>query len=350
MAAPLLEIDGLDVTYRTRDGEIRAVSDASFSIASNDYFGLVGESGSGKSTVAKAIMDGLDENGQITGGEIRYKGEAINEYSDDEYDEKIRWDEIAFIPQSAMNSLNPLSRVHKQALEIAQAHTDMTREDVQVKLRELFDIVGLPQSRINDYPHQFSGGMKQRAIIALSLLLDPSLVIADEPTTALDVIMQDQLLKYLDELREERDFSLLFITHDIAVVFEICNTMAVMHGGQVAEVGTTVDVFDEPRHPYSIMLQRAFPDVRFPDRELEEIEGSPPSPGSDMDYCTFADRCPWDKPACRDTAPPLEPVEGDQTHMTSCIRSHEMEQLAASYLKAREVVDPGANEVSEVDS
>jgi len=335
MADSLLEVTNLDVTYRTKRDSVQAVSNASFSIESNGYFGLVGESGCGKSTLARAVMNSLDTNGEISGGEIRYRGDPIHNLSDREYKNSVRWDEIAFIPQSAMNSLDPLTTVQNQALEIAQAHKDWSNEKTLEKLRELFDIVGLPQSRIADYPHQFSGGMKQRAIIALSLLLDPSLVIADEPTTALDVIMQDQLLKYLDELRQERDFSLLMITHDIAVVFELCDSIAVMHGGQIAETGGITDVFDEPRHPYSILLQRAFPDVRFPDRSLEQIEGTPPPLSGSVDYCTFADRCPWAEPDCRDGAPPLEPVGGDASHLTSCIRSDEMEELAASHLEGR---------------
>ena len=331
---PLLEAEDLDVTYRTRMQDITAVSGASFSIAPNEYFGLVGESGCGKSTLAQAVIRGLDENGEITGGKIRYKGEEIQDLTSREFTERIRWNEISVIPQSAMNSLNPLETIGDQAVEIAKTHTDWSRAEALEKLRELFDVVGLPTSRVDDYPHQFSGGMKQRAIISLSLLLEPSLVIADEPTTALDVIMQDQFLKYLDELRDARDFGLLFITHDIAVIFEICDSLAVMHGGMIAEAGTTEDIFDQPRHPYAILLQQAFPDVRHPDRELEEIQGTPPALGDTVDFCTFADRCPWSEPACREGAPPLEPVEpGSAGHATSCIRSDEMEDLASKYLE-----------------
>ena len=341
----LLEVEDLDVTYRTRQGDIKAVADASFTIDPNEYFGLVGESGCGKSTLAQAVIRGLDDNGEISGGTIRYKGEEIQDLTPRQFDDRIRWNEISVIPQSAMNSLNPLERISDQAIEVAKTHTDWSKAETLSKLRELFDVVGLPQSRVTDYPHQFSGGMKQRAIIAMSLLLEPSLVIADEPTTALDVIMQDQFLKYLDELRDIRDFGLLFITHDIAVIFEICDSMAVMHGGQIAEGGTVEDVFDSPRHPYTILLQRAFPDVRYPDRELEEISGTPPTPGSEIEMCTFADRCPWAEPECREGAPPLTPLEGAPDHVTSCIRSDEMEALAAEYLEDRET--PGRESGTE---
>ncbi|GGM59898.1 peptide/nickel transport system ATP-binding protein [Halarchaeum rubridurum] len=344
---PLLEIDDLDITYRTSSGDLQAVTDASVSIDANEYYGLVGESGCGKSTLAGAVTNSLDQNGDITGGTVTYRGEEIQDYSEKEYNEKIRWKEIAVIPQSAMNSLNPLSRISEQAIEVAEAHTDWSDETAVEKLEELFGVVGLPASRVHDYPHQFSGGMKQRAIIAFSLLLDPSMIIADEPTTALDVIMQDQFLKHLDELREIRDFSLLFITHDIAVVFEMCDSMAVMHGGQVAERGDTTALFDDPHHPYTLLLQRAFPDIRYPNRKLEGIDGTPPALESEVDYCTFADRCPWAEPECRERAPPTEAVPGDAEHASACVRSDEVAELAARDL---DDIDDGDGEPVGADA
>lgn len=330
---PLLEIEDLDIEYRTRDGALHAVSDASFTIQSNEYFGLVGESGCGKSTIAKSILNKLDANGRVSDGEIRYRGTNLLDLTEEEYDNQFRWNEISIIPQSAMNSLNPIERISRQAWEIAEAHTDWTKEETLDELKMLFDVVGLPESRIHDYPYQFSGGMKQRAVIALSFLLKPSLVVADEPTTALDVIMQDQFLKYVDEVREVRDSAILMITHDIAVVFELCDTMGVMHGGQIAETGSTKNIVDNPRHPYSILLQQAFPDHRFPDRELEEIHGAPPSLSEEVDFCTFVDRCPWSIRDCSHGAPPLEAVTDDESHVVGCIRHHEMEELASEYLE-----------------
>mgnify|MGYP000403937879 CR=1 FL=1 len=347
MSDTLLEVDGLDITYRTEAGDLKAVSDASFSIGSNEYFGLVGESGCGKSTLADAVMRTLDENGRISDGTIEFKGTELQALSEREFTEQVRWQEIALIPQSAMNSLDPLKRVSTQAVNVAQAHTDWSEEKAIEKLKELFNVVGLPESRVHDYPHQFSGGMKQRAIIAFSLLLDPSLIIADEPTTALDVIMQDQFLKYLDDLREIRDFSLLFITHDIAVIFEMCDSLAVMHGGQIAEQGDTEAIFDDPRHPYTVLLQRAFPDIREPKRDLVGIDGSPPMLEADIDYCSFADRCPWAESECTMGQPPAEPVEGDASHEVACIRSHEMDELAAEYLDGDED-EPDATDESGV--
>ncbi len=324
---PLLEVEDLTIQYRTADGYLTAVSDASFTIDQGEYFGLVGESGCGKSTIVKAVMGGLDENGRVESGKIKYKGEEIQDFSDEKRNEEIRWKEIAWIPQGSMSSLEPLQRISEQATEIAHVHTDLTKEEAVQKLKEMFDVVGLPPSRATDYPHQFSGGMQQRALIALALFLEPDLIVADEPTTALDVIMQDQVFKYLDKIKEDTDTGMMMITHDISLVFESCDRMAVMHAGQVAEEGTVMEVFDDPRHPYSILLQEAFPDVRYPDRELEIIEGSPPQNMGEVDYCTFADRCPWAVEECKEGAPPLEEVEGEPDHMVGCIRKDEVLEM-----------------------
>ncbi len=337
MTDPVLEVEGVDIHYETKGEPVRAVTDASFSIDQGEYFGLVGESGSGKSTVAKSVIGGLDRNGAVVDGEIRYKGTPIQDYTEAQLSEEIRWKEISLIPQGSMNSLDPIMKLSDQAVELAQTHTDWSKDKALDRFEELFEVVGLPQERIDDYPHQFSGGMQQRAIIALALFLKPSLIIADEPTTALDVIMQDQILKYLDKIKEEEDISMLLITHDISVVFETCDSMAVLHGGQVSESGSVEDVFDHPRHPYSILLKEAFPDIRYPDRELGIIEGQPPQLREEVDYCTFADRCPWAEEACRQAAPPLvESDVGDDDHLVGCIRHEEMEELAAEYLDAEE--------------
>jgi oligopeptide/dipeptide ABC transporter ATP-binding protein len=189
----------------------------------------------------------------------------------------------------------------------------------------MFEIVGLPENRIRDYPHQFSGGMQQRAIIALALFLKPSIIIADEPTTALDVIMQDQIFKHLDAIKGSTDTSMILITHDISLVFETCDELAVMHGGQVAETGEITDVYDEPKHPYSYLLQKAFPDIRYPNRELQTIEGTPPQQFGDVNYCTFADRCPWSTEECRESAPELFTTDGSADgHRAACFRTEEI--------------------------
>jgi oligopeptide/dipeptide ABC transporter ATP-binding protein len=328
---PLLEVEDLTIRYRTSSGDITAVSNASFSIDSGEYFGLVGESGCGKSTIAKSIVGGLDDNGYIASGQMRYKGEEIQDFSESKLNREIRWKEISYIPQSSMNSLDPIERISDQAVEIAAVHTDLDREAALEKFREMFAIVGLPEERITDYPHEFSGGMQQRAIIALALFLEPSIVVADEPTTALDVIMQDQIFKYLDLVKSDLSTSMMLITHDISLVFESCDRMAVMHAGQVAETGTVTDLYDDPRHPYSILLQEAFPDIRHPNRALGTIDGQPPINYGDVDTCTFADRCPWAQEQCRASEPPLEPVTNSQSktsrQMVGCIRENEVHEL-----------------------
>jgi oligopeptide/dipeptide ABC transporter ATP-binding protein len=332
MSEPLIEVEDLTVQYDTGDNWLTAVSDATFTIEDGEYFGLVGESGCGKSTIAKSITGGLDQNGKITSGKIKYNGQEIQDYPLSELNSIIGWDEIAYIPQSSMNSIDPLERIEDQAVEIAKAHTDYSEEEALASFKTMFEIVGIPESRIDDYPHQFSGGMQQRVIIALALFLEPSLVVADEPTTALDVIMQDQIFKYFDRVREKLDTSMLLITHDISVVFESCDKMAVMHGGQIAETGTVVDVYVNPRHPYTRMLQESFPDIRYPNQELEEIEGKPPETFGEIDYCTFAARCPYAVDDCEQSSPILEPIDSNndrtsKTHQAACIKKHELDEI-----------------------
>jgi len=328
MSDPLLEVEDLTIRYETDGGDLTAVSGASFSIDDGEFFGLAGESGSGKSTTAKAIIGGLDDNGRVDGGTIRYRGEEIQDFTEKQLNKELRWKEISWIPQSSMNSLDPLQRVSEQAAEIGRVHTDLSDAEIREKLKEMFDVVGLQESRIDDYPHQFSGGMQQRAIIALALFLEPSLVIADEPTTALDVIMQDQIFKYLDRMKDDAETSLLLITHDISVIFESCDSVAIMHASQIAERGSTTSVHDNPRHPYAFMFKEAFPDIREPDRDLEVIEGYPPELIGEVSACSFADRCPWAVEECRESAPPLDPVgDDDATHVASCFRADEAYEL-----------------------
>lgn len=327
MSEPIIKLDNVEIEYQVENSEnVTAVSDCSFSVDQGEYFGLVGESGCGKSTVVKSIIGALDSNGRIKSGEIQFKGRPIHAYSELEYRRDLRWKEIAVIPQSSMNSLDPITKLSEQAIEIAQTHTNWNKNKILNKLSDLFNRVGLSESRIDDYPHQFSGGMEQRASIAFALLLEPSLIIADEPTTALDVIKQDEIFAYFDKLKQD-DFTLLLITHDMSVVLENCDSMAVLHSGQTAESGDVNQLYQNPKHPYTSLLQKAFPDLRNPDQELEEIKGNPPELTGDIDYCTFADRCPWAAEECKEGAPPLELVGKSESHYTSCIRHDEIESL-----------------------
>jgi oligopeptide/dipeptide ABC transporter ATP-binding protein len=324
MGDPLLEVEDLTIQYETAEGPLTAVSDVSFTVDRGEYFGLVGESGCGKSTIVKSLIGGLDPNGSITGGTITYDGEEIQDFTEKQFNEKLRWKEVALIPQGSMNNLDPIQRIGDQAVEIARTHTDLGKQEALERFGDTFKTVGLQRSRIDDYPHEFSGGMQQRAIIALALFLDPSIILADEPTTALDVIMQDQIFKFMDTLKADLDMSMLLITHDISLIFESCDNMGVMHGGTLAERGSVYDLYDRPRHPYSILLQEAFPDIDNPDRELGIIEGTPPRNIGEVTECSFADRCPWAVEGCRDDAPEIAPVDGDETHQAACIRKDEV--------------------------
>jgi oligopeptide/dipeptide ABC transporter ATP-binding protein len=331
--APLLEVDGLTVKYATDNEPVTAVSEASFTIDSGDYFGLTGESGCGKTTVAKAIMGGLDENGWIESGSIRLNGREIHTLSESEFRDEIRFKEISWIPQGSMNSLDPLQKIGNQAVTIAKHHSSLSRDEALEKFTQMCDIVGLQESRIMDYPHELSGGMQQRVLIAMALFLEPALIIADEPTTALDVIMQDQVFKYLDRVNETTETSLLLITHDISVIFESCDLMTIMHSGQTVETASVQEIATNPRHPYTVLLSQAFPDIRYPDQELTVIEGSAPQPHGTVDYCTFADRCPLAVEECTAKAPPTERLasetDSDHDHVASCIRSDDIEELRA---------------------
>jgi len=327
MGQPLLEVEDLTIQYETAEGPLTAVSDVSFTVDRGEYFGLVGESGCGKSTIVKSLIGGLDPNGSITGGTVRYDGEEIQDFTEAQFNEKLRWKEIALIPQSSMNNLDPIQRIGDQAVEIARTHTDLSKEAALEKFADTFETVGLQRSRVDDYPHEFSGGMQQRAIIAMALFLDPSIILADEPTTALDVIMQDQIFKFMDSLKSELDMSILLITHDISLVFESCDDMGVMHGGTLAERGSVYDLYDRPRHPYSILLQEAFPDIEDPERDLGTIEGTPPRNIGKVTECSFVDRCPWAVEGCREGAPDIRPVDGDEGHGAACIRQDEVYEL-----------------------
>ncbi|WP_251330949.1 ABC transporter ATP-binding protein [Haloplanus pelagicus] len=337
----LLDVRDLTIEYETDRGTITAVSDVSFTVDEAEYFGLAGESGSGKSTIIKAIMGGLDSNGQVASGEIYYKEHPVHDMSERELNEHIRWNEISWIPQSSMNSLDPLKRVSDQAIDIASRNSDLSEDEALERFKEMFELVGIQESRIHDYPHQFSGGMQQRAIIALALFLDPELIIADEPTTALDVLMQDQIFQYLTSLRDQSETSAIVVTHDISIIFESCDSMALMHAGQMAEIGTVEEVHGNPRHPYALLFQNAFPDIRYPKQDLEIIDGHPPEMLGETDFCSFVDRCPWATEECRNEAPPETVVEEDdqQSHRIHCFHGETAYQEYRSERQATEPVE-----------
>jgi oligopeptide/dipeptide ABC transporter ATP-binding protein len=320
----LLEIDNLDVRYGLDDAEaataVRAVDDVSLAIERGETFGLVGESGCGKTTLGKSIINLLDENGVVAGGTIQFKGQDLAELSDPAIRD-VRWAEIAPLSQSALNGLNPVYKVGDQITEAIRRHEPETgTQEADEQARELLERVGIDGARADDFAHEFSGGMKQRAVIAMAIACDPDLIIADEPTTALDVIVQDAVLQELEDLQEELGISLLIISHDISVIAETCDRVGVMYGGKLMELGPTEAVFEEPANPYTLGLRNSFPDIESTGEQLVSIPGTPPTLEDPEPGCRFRDRCPFAVAECKSEHPPLTNVEGSPGHASACYR------------------------------
>ena len=329
MTETLLSVRDLAIHYRTAAGPVQAVDGIDFDIGSGEALGLVGESGCGKTTAAKGMLRLLPPNGEIPRGRIDFGGRDLVPLGE-EVMRRVRWKEIAWISQAAMNALDPVYRVGDQIVEAMQAHITIDRKEAWAHGETLFRAVGIDPSRLHAFPHEMSGGMKQRAIIAMAMALDPALVIADEPTTALDVVTQAQILARLGRLRRERGMSLLFITHDISVVVQTCDRVAVMYGGKIVETGPVRSVFREPFHPYTMGLTNAFPTLEGAQRELISIPGTPPNLLDPPAGCRFAARCPFVQERCLAETPALRAVEGD--HATACHfpdKAEEFRQIAA---------------------
>jgi peptide/nickel transport system ATP-binding protein len=322
----LLKVDDLKTYYTVEEGEIQAVDGVSFELKEGESLGLVGESGSGKSTIAKSIIRLMPENGEIVDGEIKFRGTDILALPGKQLRKEIRWKEISMIPQEAMNGFDPVYTVGEQIVNNIRYHEpDTTKPEARERAKELFEDLGLDEDRIDDYPHQFSGGMAQRAMIALALCLSPSIVLADEPTTALDVVIQDQILDVIKEMQQEVDSAIILVTHDMSVVSETCDTIAVTYAGQLVEIADAATIIKEPRHPYSMGLRNAFPDITATDEELISIPGSPPDLFDPDDACRFAPRCPFAEDRCWNEAP--EPEEFEDGHVVECHRADEAEEL-----------------------
>lgn len=329
----ILEIQDLSVEYETAEGSIQAVDEVSFEINENEAFGLVGESGCGKSTIAKSILQILPENGHVTNGSITVPGKGIDlTDATPEQLREVRWAEISLISQSAMNALDPVYTVGEQIIEAIQLHEEISESAARSRVKELFDSVGLDRERIDSYPHQLSGGMRQRAMIAMALALNPALILADEPTTALDVITQDHILEEINDLQQEINNSMLIITHDISVVAETCDRVGVMYGGELVEVGDIEDVFVDPEHPYTLGLLNAFPTIEGDEEELITMTGSPPDLRSPPKRCNFYERCPYSEAQCAEHDPELTP-RGDQWQ-AACFVSEEGVDLKRHYANA----------------
>ena len=309
----ILQVKNLQIGYKTAKGEARAVDGVSFDLEGGEYLGLVGESGCGKSTIAKAVLGILPSNAHV-GGSMKYCDTELVGISRGSM-RRLRWSEISMIPQSAMDGFDPVYTVEQQLDEAITAHALMPIEQRRARVEELFRMVGIEPKRMKDYPHQFSGGMRQRAMIAMAMVLDPRLIIADEPTTGLDVIVQDQILQRIRKIHLEQDKTMLLITHDMAVVAENCDRIIVMYAGKIMEYGRDA-VFRQPFHPYTLGLCSAFPDLDDRERDLISIPGSPPSLVNPPVGCRFAPRCPFATDLCGKEAPPL--VEVGPDHVAAC--------------------------------
>lgn len=311
----LLEVSNLTMHYTTRVGDVMAVDSVDFTLERGRALGLVGESGCGKTSIAMTILKLLPENARILGGQIRFDGVDLVPLSEDQM-RKYRWDHISMVFQAAMNSLNPVYTVGDQILEAIQHHMPMKERVARKRIAELFNLVGLDPAVMDQYPHEYSGGMKQRAVIAMALSCDPSIIIADEPTTALDVIVQDRILKQIDKIREELNMGMIYISHDIAVIAEVSDRIGVMYAGKMVEFADTHTIFKSPVHPYTYALMSTFPSVKGDKRELVELPGEPPNLIEPPLGCRFHPRCPRATAVCQEQEPVFTEVTNE--HFCAC--------------------------------
>jgi oligopeptide/dipeptide ABC transporter ATP-binding protein len=323
--APVLDIGDFSVVYRASGGDVRAVSHVSLALHAGEVVGLAGESGSGKSTLAYAACRLLRTPALITGGSVTYQGRRaagptdVLQLGPGEL-QQLRWREIAIVFQSAMNALNPVLNVRDQILDGIHAHLRLPRREALDKAGTLLDLVGIPRSRLRSYPHELSGGMRQRVMIAMALAADPEIVIMDEPTTALDVVVQRDILAQIVELQERLHFAILFITHDLSLLLELADRIAVMYAGQLMEVGAAAEIAREPAHPYTRGLLNSFPSLHGARRELAGIPGTPPDLRHLPPGCPFLPRCGYGTDACRsvDMSPVRIDAPDDVAHLTAC--------------------------------
>jgi peptide/nickel transport system ATP-binding protein len=307
---PLIEVTGLCVDYGFGEGAVHAVVDADLTLRSGEVLGLAGESGSGKSTLAYAITRLLRAPGVITDGQLIFRQRELPPVSllaAGEHELRgLRWNQIAVVLQSAMNALNPVMRIGAQLTDVLRAHRpDMSKAARHARAAELLELVDIPADRLRSYPHELSGGMRQRVMIAVALALDPQVVIMDEPTTALDVVTQREILEELMRLRERLGFAIMFITHDLSLLVEIADSIAVMYAGRLVERAGARDLFRAPRHPYSLGLLNSFPSLHGARRFMEGIPGSPPDLRDPPAGCPFHPRCGFAFDKCRTDDPPL---------------------------------------------
>ena len=310
----VLDVKNLSMHYETLAGNVSAVKDVSFSINSGESFGLVGESGCGKTSVAMTLLQLQPENSVITEGSIKLDGKELVGLSEYEL-RKVRWDSISIVFQGAMNAWNPVIKIGEQIREALREHyPNNSKEENIRKIQELFQMVGLDESTIDRYPHELSGGMKQRAVIALALSCDPKIIIADEPTTALDVVIQDQILNEIKKVQELLGLSLIYISHDIAVIAEMTDKLAVMYAGSIVEMGPTKEVFKSPKHSYTKALLDSTPSIRGEKKKLKSLDGEPPSLINIIKGCSFSPRCPSPTKSCKNQEIEMKLIKVGENH------------------------------------
>jgi peptide/nickel transport system ATP-binding protein len=310
----LIDVRGLAIEY----GTVRAVDGIDLSIAAGEILGLAGESGCGKSTVANALMQILRPPARIAAGSISFRGEDLTKLNREQL-RKFRWRNVSIVFQSAMNALNPVMRVGDQFVDMMRAHERISKRGALRRAGELFDVVGIDARRVRAYPHELSGGMRQRVVIAMALALNPELVIMDEPTTALDVVVQREILAQIVELQRQLRFAVLFITHDLSLLLEIADRIAVMYAGRIVEIGSAQQIHDRPAHPYTRGLLTSFPSVHGARKGLAGIPGTPPDLRSPPPGCPFTPRCRHARPACTSVDMRLLVVAGSHAnHASAC--------------------------------
>jgi len=312
----VLQVEDLTMHYTTRAGEVSAVNNVTFYLERGQSMGLVGESGCGKTSIAFSLFKLLPDNAHIKTGKVFLNGQDLVPLKEDEM-RKVRWRHISMVFQAAMNSLNPVYKVGDQIIEPMENHGLVeTNQAAREHVAELFNLVGLDPKLMDQYPHEYSGGMRQRAVIAMALACNPDLIIADEPTTALDVIVQDSLLREMIELQKKLNMSMIYISHDIAVIAEVTERIGVMYAGRLAEFGTAEEIFKHPLHPYTYGLMSAFPSIVGPKRELTTLPGEPPDLISPPPGCRFHPRCPFATEICSEQDPEFRDMGSD--HFAAC--------------------------------
>jgi peptide/nickel transport system ATP-binding protein len=313
---PILEVKDLSVHFYSKTREVKALDNVFISLEKGKVLGIAGESGSGKSTLAKAIFRILPYNARILNGQIIYKNSNLLTMSENDLQKKIRWKSIAYVPQVSMNSLDPVYRVKSQMLETIFAHEDVSKAEALERIENTIKEVGLPSEILDKFPHELSGGQKQRVMIAMSMLLNPELLIADEPTTALDVIIQAQIIAMIKKIQKEKNLSMIFITHDLSLLAQISDIMAIMYAGKIVEVGKVEDIYYSPLHPYTQLLIKSVPSIKNRKKKLVSIPGEVPDLSNPPTGCRFNPRCPLAQEICKRESPELTRVNG--SHYVAC--------------------------------